>query len=698
MPSPRRSLRTTLPPPKPTHSNSSSSLSSVRADRGMRSQQAPAHPPLPAHKPSASHSLSSEELTAPMAQRPQPRRSKRSQNSQEQEQEAELTREGVEGEGGEGEEEVTRCICGQQEYPGLPQPLADSGHRKPSSASLTDPDTQSDEPGSLFIQCDGCRVWQHGGCVGIMEVKMCPDKYYCELCDKEKHHLGKDSKGQRYSRYVPLYGDALSKLSRKNSSTKDNDSKGAKERERARGSVDSTTKRRATMNSRQAVEEEELIRHVIEESKGDNEVAVGGGRKKRAREESDEIKQENKRLRTGSRSPSPLSFRNTASLTAESDDEAGSGKLSASSAKKVRAAAAQTQRQKELEQQEKDRAAQRAEAAGRRQQRAGRRRGDDAEPSETPAPKPASPSSQPTSRLPSPASDPPPTAAPKAPPKKAAGANGKSHKKRLGRNQYSKDRDNPVTESPRKPKASKVSDGSGSEELARKEAEEAADAASRSSSDSPADAGASLQGALAQRVNGVVSRGPTSGGNDNGSGVGNGNGYSNGNGNGNGNANANNNSTTVTTTTTTKSKPGKPKKNPRNNDPVSHATNTNTTTTSSTDHPADAEAIFEETQKRAKAMLEYISKAQGEFAAASSLLALVAPVGMGGGEMKMGVMGGGTDVGSALVEKGGSEGMEQSKIESVEQGGFEAMDCRQMMDMLTREIVVWQRECGGVEG
>ncbi|KAK4937492.1 hypothetical protein LTR28_009814 [Elasticomyces elasticus] len=569
----------------------------------MRSQQAPTYQPWPAHKAAlASHSLSSEDLTVPEVQPPPPRRSKRSQNSQEQEQEAKLTREGVEGEGSEGEEELTRCICGQQEYPGLPQPFADSGHRKPSSASLTDPDTQSDDPGCLFIQCDGCRVWQHGGCVGIMDVKMCPDKYYCELCDKEKHQLGKDSKGQRYSRYVPLYGDALSKLSRKNSSTKDNDSKGAKERERARGSVDSTTKRRATMNSRQAVEEEELIRHVIEESKGDNEVAVGGGRKKRAREESDEIKQENKRLRTGSRSPSPLSFRNTASLTAESDDEAGSGKLSASSAKKVRAAAAQTQRQKELEQQEKDRAAQRAEAAGRRQQRAGRRRGDDAEPSETPAPKPASPSSQPASRLPSPASDPPPTAVPKAHPKKAAGANGKSHKKRLGRNQYTKDRDNPVTESPRKPKASKVSDGSGSEELARKEAEEAADAASRSSSDSPADAGVSLQGALAQRVNGVVSRVPTSGGNDNGSGVGNGNGNSNGNGNGNGNGNSNGNSNGNNTTTTTKSKPGKPKKNPRNNDSVSHATTTNTT--SSTDHPADAEAIFEETQKRAKAMLD----------------------------------------------------------------------------------------------
>jgi hypothetical protein len=67
--------------------------------------------------------------------------------------------------GGE-EEEVTRCLCGQTEYPGPPD--------IETFAGIVD-------AGDLFIQCDGCTVWQHGGCVGIAEERQVPDKYYCEL-------------------------------------------------------------------------------------------------------------------------------------------------------------------------------------------------------------------------------------------------------------------------------------------------------------------------------------------------------------------------------------------------------------------------------------------------------------------------------------------------------------------------------------
>lgn len=85
---------------------------------------------------------------------------------------------------GEDEEEVTRCICGQQDYPGPPK-----------SEAFHDVEIQSDDAGGLFIQCDGCSVWQHGGCVGIIEESQSPDKYYCEECRPKLHDLHVDSRG-----------------------------------------------------------------------------------------------------------------------------------------------------------------------------------------------------------------------------------------------------------------------------------------------------------------------------------------------------------------------------------------------------------------------------------------------------------------------------------------------------------------------
>lgn len=84
------------------------------------------------------------------------------------------------------EEEVTRCICGQAEYPG-------------PSASLrqqqTDPDTLTDDTGNFFVQCDKCGVWQHGGCMGLLDESMLPDEYYCEQCKPEFHKITRSSSG-----------------------------------------------------------------------------------------------------------------------------------------------------------------------------------------------------------------------------------------------------------------------------------------------------------------------------------------------------------------------------------------------------------------------------------------------------------------------------------------------------------------------
>lgn len=95
----------------------------------------------------------------------------------------------------EEEEEVTRCICEQLDYPGPPfaAPTEDlergSRDEQAPQSPLGSADAPVDELGSLFIQCDTCKVWQHGGCVGIMEVSMSPDEYFCELCRGDLHSI-----------------------------------------------------------------------------------------------------------------------------------------------------------------------------------------------------------------------------------------------------------------------------------------------------------------------------------------------------------------------------------------------------------------------------------------------------------------------------------------------------------------------------
>jgi hypothetical protein len=88
------------------------------------------------------------------------------------------------------EDEVTRCVCGYLEYPGLPSDAAKSG--------LADAEVQGDDLSGLFIQCDICKVWQHGGCVGIMQEEASPDEYFCEECRKDLHKVMTSPKG-----YVP---------------------------------------------------------------------------------------------------------------------------------------------------------------------------------------------------------------------------------------------------------------------------------------------------------------------------------------------------------------------------------------------------------------------------------------------------------------------------------------------------------------
>ncbi|KAF1988693.1 hypothetical protein K402DRAFT_18002 [Aulographum hederae CBS 113979] len=377
--SPRRSsrARTTQPPaPAPTHSNSNSSASSVRAERSTRSNNKQSSP----QKSSTPHSLSSEDAADPSrshhSEPPQTRRSRRAQDNEEGDttkMEDEEVDEIAE------EEEVTRCICGQQDYPGPPADAVTNRHHKNShsvsSVAVIDP--LSEDAGGLFIQCDICKVWQHGGCVGIMDEAASPDEYFCELCKPNTHQLKTDRNGQKFSIYRPVIDKSLPKSHRKASASKEPEPKSSKDKEKMpKGVADSLTKRRSTMNSRAAWEEDEVLRKVIEESKQEDgpQASISGTRKgKRNRDDSEDGKQESKRQRTHSGSLSSPTSSPGGSPAADSDEEALAVK--AAGAKKPRGAAARSQREKELREKEK----QRSEAANNRKGRADRRRAEESE-------------------------------------------------------------------------------------------------------------------------------------------------------------------------------------------------------------------------------------------------------------------------------------------------------------------------------
>lgn len=90
------------------------------------------------------------------------------------------------------DDEAVRCICGYDEYPGPPQ-LEDEDNKNNTRDAIDEPvitaaDCTEDLAG-FFLQCDICKVWQHGGCVGIMNEDTSPDEYFCEQCRKELHRI-----------------------------------------------------------------------------------------------------------------------------------------------------------------------------------------------------------------------------------------------------------------------------------------------------------------------------------------------------------------------------------------------------------------------------------------------------------------------------------------------------------------------------
>jgi len=94
------------------------------------------------------------------------------------------------------EEEVTRCVCRRLEYPGPPVPLIEPNRGKDNTmVNGLGQEALPDDAGSLFIQCDICKVWQHGGCVGIMDEETTPENYFCEECRTDLHKIMTGARG-----------------------------------------------------------------------------------------------------------------------------------------------------------------------------------------------------------------------------------------------------------------------------------------------------------------------------------------------------------------------------------------------------------------------------------------------------------------------------------------------------------------------
>ncbi|KAG8415604.1 Histone deacetylase complex subunit [Metarhizium acridum] len=426
-PSPRRSSRARATNSQSQQSSSSSGTSG-RLERSTRSVNKPS-----SEKSTPSASLSSEPLDD-LDDTLLGRRRKRGQNDDTDRNSRSENTDMANGSDDlqDDEDEAVRCLCGSEDYPG-PPPVDSPDAEIFAAIDLTD------EVTGFFVQCDICKVWQHGACVGIFSAESSPDEYFCEQCRKDLHKIHTAANGTKYSKYLPL-NRASRATSRATSIAKD-DKNGSSKNSRPSTATQSS-KRRSTMNSRDAAYDDEQLRRAIEASKEDNALETVEGatrRAKRGRSDSEDNNNASiKRQRTSSRSASPPAEKQEPVDEQVSDDETETR----NGAKKSK----NNQQHREKSEKE-DRERQRQEAANKRKGRAERRRAEDSDLSEemplaaakAVQQKPAeSPSKEESPSVAQPPGTPPPTH-PTASSSHKRGA--RANKRGKGRNQYSKDRD-----------------------------------------------------------------------------------------------------------------------------------------------------------------------------------------------------------------------------------------------------------------
>lgn len=185
MVSPRRSSRahnsqTSAAANSNPNSSSASSISSNRHDRSALSTQK--HSPRDSAAP-RSHSSESRDPSS----KPPPRRTRSNQDDTRSEAIAPAGH--VEEE--EGENDVTRCVCGREVYPGSP-----FAKERAKERSVSKGRDSTLGPDCVFIQCDQCKVWQHGPCVGMPDDSDADSvEYFCDQCRPELHKVSKNSSG-----------------------------------------------------------------------------------------------------------------------------------------------------------------------------------------------------------------------------------------------------------------------------------------------------------------------------------------------------------------------------------------------------------------------------------------------------------------------------------------------------------------------
>jgi hypothetical protein len=90
------------------------------------------------------------------------------------------------------DDEAVRCVCGYEDYQGLP-PFDDEAKKNALKDGIDLEPIFSieltDDLAGFFVQCDVCKVWEHGLCMGIVNEDLLPDDYYCELCRKDLHKI-----------------------------------------------------------------------------------------------------------------------------------------------------------------------------------------------------------------------------------------------------------------------------------------------------------------------------------------------------------------------------------------------------------------------------------------------------------------------------------------------------------------------------
>lgn len=200
--------RASQPPKSESHQSSTSSSSSTRGDRATRSHKKAGSP----RKSTPSNSLSSESAEDAVAaignDASHTRRKSARAESADTKSKKQTTVQvdtAIEAEEDADDDEAVRCICEFEEYPGPPQFGEDNKHGIKDGIEeplITVADVTEDLAG-FFLQCDTCKVWQHGGCVGIMNEDTSPEEYYCEQCRKDLHRVCTATNGYVYGSNTP---------------------------------------------------------------------------------------------------------------------------------------------------------------------------------------------------------------------------------------------------------------------------------------------------------------------------------------------------------------------------------------------------------------------------------------------------------------------------------------------------------------